>query len=164
MATIRREISFFLKNAPGEMGQLAALLKKEDINIEALTVQDASDYVMALFKARGKSLKRIASTASYESMQRDSSEFALVRVVVSATDKTIELLAGNNYIFDVKPVIVVRMDNTPGVLADLSSNLGAQGININYIYGSVADPGERCLIVLSTDEPENAATTIGSSG
>ena len=160
MATIRREISLFLKNAPGEMGRLAALLKKDHVNIEALTVQDASDYVMALFKARGKSLKRIASTASYESMQRDSSEFALVRMVVDATDKSIDLLAANDYIFDVKTVIVVRMDNTPGELADISSKLGTKGININYIYGSVTDPGIQCLIVFSTDDPDGTASTL----
>ena len=162
MATIRREISFFLKNAPGEMAQLAGLLKKDAINIEALTVQDASDYVMALFKARGKSLKRIASTASYESMQRDSSDFALVRMVVDATDKSIDLLAANDYIFDLNTVLAVRMDNTPGELAELSAKLGTAGININYIYGSVTDPGEQCLMVLSTDNPENAAATITS--
>lgn len=163
MATIRRELSFFLKNAPGEMGRLAALLKKDKINVEALTVQDASDYVMALFKARGKTLKRIASTASYESMQRDSSEFALVRMVVNETDKAIALLAANDYLFDVKTVLVVRMNNTPGELADLSSQLGVEGININYIYGSVTDPGEQCLFILSTNNPDKALNTLTSS-
>jgi len=69
---VRTEISLFLKNAPGELGRLAALLGEAGINIDALTIQDASNYVRELFLARGKSLKRIASAASYNSMRKDS--------------------------------------------------------------------------------------------
>ena len=76
---VRTEISLFLKNAPGELGKLALLFGSEGINIDALTIQDASDYVKGLFKARGKSLKRIASVASYNSMRKDSAEFALIK-------------------------------------------------------------------------------------
>ncbi|MEE4114440.1 MAG: ACT domain-containing protein, partial [Desulfobacteraceae bacterium] len=64
---IRTEISLFLKNEPGQLGRLATLMGEAGINIDALTIQDASAYVLELFKARGKSLKRIASAASYNS-------------------------------------------------------------------------------------------------
>jgi len=57
---VRTEISLFLKNVPGELGRLAALLGDAGINIDALTIQDASAYVRELFQARGKSLKRLA--------------------------------------------------------------------------------------------------------
>ena len=68
---VRTEISLFMKNKPGELGKLATLFGKEKINIDALTIQDASAYVQELFKARGKSLKRIATAATYRSMQKD---------------------------------------------------------------------------------------------
>ena len=77
---VRTEISLFLKNVPGELGKLASQLANEGINIDALTIQDASSYVRNLFEARGKSLKRIASVASYNSMRKDSAEFALIRM------------------------------------------------------------------------------------
>ena len=89
---VRTEISLFMKNEPGELGKLATLFGKEKINIDALAIQDASKYVQELFKARGKSLKRIASAASYNSMRKDSAEFALVRMLVDDTDKAIDLL------------------------------------------------------------------------
>ncbi|MBL6967689.1 MAG: ACT domain-containing protein, partial [Desulfobacteraceae bacterium] len=54
---VRTEISLFLKNAPGELGKLTGILAEAGVNIDALTIQDASEYVQALFKARGKSLK-----------------------------------------------------------------------------------------------------------
>ena len=154
---VRTEISLFLKNVPGELGKLAVLLGKANINIDALTIQDASAYVRELFNARGKSLKRIASTASYNSMRKDSAEFALIRLLVNDTDKTIDLLSKNDYTFDIMPVIAVNLENTPGELAKMSSKLGEEGININYVYGSVAGPNEKCLFVFCPEDIDIAA-------
>ncbi len=154
---VRTEISLFLKNVPGELGKLASLLSSENINIDALTIQDASAYVRELFKARGKSLKRVASTASYNSMRKDSAEFALVRLLVGETDKTIDLLTKNEYLFDIMPVIAVHLDNQPGQLAMITTKLGEENININYIYGTVAGPDEKCLFVFCPEDIEVAA-------
>jgi hypothetical protein len=157
----RKEFSFFLKNVPGELGRLTSLLKKENIHIEAMTIQDASAYVKALYNARGKSLKRIASTASYESMLRDSNEFALVRLLVDQTEKAAELLAQNDYIFELIPVIALYLDgqsgNMAGDLSEIASMLGEEGININTIYGSVPGPDVKCLFVFSPEDIERAA-------
>ena len=84
---VRTEIQLFLENVPGELGRLADMLAREGINIDALTIQDASAYVKELFRARGKSLKRIAPAASYGSMQKDSADFALIRLLVNDTDR-----------------------------------------------------------------------------
>ncbi|MBW1803505.1 MAG: amino acid-binding protein, partial [Deltaproteobacteria bacterium] len=111
------EIQLFLKNAPGELGKLSSLLSHEKINIDALTIQDASAYVQALFKARGKSLKRIAPAASYGSMQKDSADHALIRRLVNQTDKSMDLLSREGYIFDIMPVIAIEIPNRPGTLA-----------------------------------------------
>ncbi len=153
---VRTEISLFLKNVPGELGKLSSLLSSENINIDALTIQDASSYVQELFHARGKSLKRIASVASYNSMRKDSAEFALIRLLVDQTDKTIDLLSKNDYVFDSMPVIAVKLENKPGTLAEITTKFGEEGININYIYGSVSSPDERCLFVFCPEDIELA--------
>ncbi|MCA1792471.1 MAG: hypothetical protein LC660_01095 [Desulfobacteraceae bacterium] len=70
---IRIEISLFLKNVPGELADLTALFGEADINIDAITIQDASAYVQKLFEARGKSLKRLASSASPKNSVRNRS-------------------------------------------------------------------------------------------
>jgi len=158
----RKEFSFFLKNVPGELGRLTSLLKKENIRIEAMTIQDASAYVKALYNARGKSLKRIASTASYESMLRDSNEFALVRLLVDQTEKAAELLAQNDYIFEISPVIALYLDSRSGDLAEIASRLGEEGINLNTIYGSVPGPDGKCLFVFSPEDIERAAKCFES--
>ena len=118
---VRTEISLFMKNAPGELGKFAHLLGEAGINIDALTIQDASAYVQELFKARGKSLKRIASAASYNSMRKDSAQFALIRAIVSDTDKAVDLLSKNDYVFDIMPVIALQLENNPGELAKIAT-------------------------------------------
>jgi hypothetical protein len=154
---VRQEISLFLRNVPGELGRLAAMFGDAGINIDAITIQDASAYVQELFKARGKSLKRIASAASYNSMRKDSVEFALIRLLAGDTDRAVELLSKNDFIFDVMPVIALELENRPGELANISSRFGEEGININYVYGSVSSPDEKCLFVFCPEDIEKAS-------
>jgi hypothetical protein len=154
---VRTEISLFLKNAPGELGKLALLFSEAGINIDALTIQDASAYVQELFLARGKALKRIASAASYNSMRMDSAKFALIRLLVGDTDKAVDLLSKNDYLFDIMPVIALELDNRPGELARIAGKFGEEGININYVYGSVSSAEEKCLFVFCPEDVELAA-------
>ena len=154
---VRTEISLFLKNVPGELGRLTTIFSEAGINIDALTIQDASAYVQQLFKARGKSLKRIASAASYNSMRKDSAQFALIRLLAEdgKTNAAIDLLS--HFIFDIMPVIALELDNRPGELAKIASRFGEEGININYVYGSVSSPEEKCLFVFCPEDIELAA-------
>jgi hypothetical protein len=154
---VRTEISLFLKNVPGELATLAKTLFQAGINIDALTIQDASQYVQELFRARGKSLKRIAPAASYGSMRKDSAEYALIRLLVDQTDKAVDLLAKGEYIFDVMPVIALVIDNKPGTLAAMAEKFGKEGININYVYGSAIPGDEKSLFVFSPEDIEEAA-------
>ena len=154
---VRTEISLFMKNVPGELGKLASLFGSQGVNIDALTIQDASAYVQDLFKARGKSLKRIASAASYNSMRKVSAEYGLIRLLVGDTDKAVDLLSQNDYIFDLMPVIALELDNHPGELAKVTTKFGEEGININYVYGSVHSPDAKCLFVFCPEDIDLAS-------
>ncbi|MCP4114671.1 MAG: amino acid-binding protein [Desulfobacteraceae bacterium] len=154
---IRIEISLFLKNAPGELGTLTSLLGDGGVNVDAITIQDASSYVQNLFEARGKSLKRIASSANYRSMRRDSADFALIRIVVDKPDAAVEILKQKDYVFDTKEVIAIDIENIPGKLAEITKRFGEEGININYVYGSVSPADSKCLFVFSPEDLELAS-------
>jgi hypothetical protein len=154
---VRTEIQLFLENVPGELGRLANLLSRDGINIDALTIQDASAYVKELFKARGKSLKRIAPAASYGSMQKDSADYALIRLLVSQTDKAIDLLSQEGYVFDMMPVIALELDNRPGTLSEMARKFGEEGINIRYVYGSAMPSQDKSLFVFSPEDIDAAA-------
>lgn len=154
---VRTEIQLFLENVPGELGELADLLGDEGVNIDAMTIQDASAYVKELFKARGKSLKRIAPAASYGSMQKDSADFALIRILVDQTDRAIDLLSRASYIFDIMPVIALEIDNKPGTLAAMAKKFGEEGINISYVYGSALASDKKSLFVFCPEDINAAA-------
>ncbi len=154
---IRIEISLFLKNAPGELGKLTELLAEANINIDAITIQDASAYVQNLFEARGKSLKRLASSASYSSMRRDSAQFALTRLILDKPDEAIDLLKKNDYLFDSKEVVTIDITNKPGEFTKITKKLGKEKININYVYGSVSDADGKCLFVFCPEDVKTAA-------
>lgn len=163
---VRTEISLFLRNVPGELGRLTTILSDAGINIDAITIQDASGYVKELFKARGKSLKRIASVASYNSMRKDSAEFAMIRMLPAdgMINKAIDLLSQHDYLFDIMPVIAIKLENRPGTLAETASKFGEEGININYVYGSVSSPEEKCLFVFCPENIEKAAKIFKDEG
>ena len=154
---VRTEISLFLKNVPGELGKLTTMLADVGINIDAITIQDASEYVKGLFKARGKSLKRVAPAASYGSMQKDSADYALIRLLVTHTDKAIDLLSKAAYIFDIMPVIALEIENKPGILSKMTRKFGEEGININYVYGSALPKGKKTLFVFCPEDIDLAA-------
>ncbi|MFC1884715.1 amino acid-binding protein [Thermodesulfobacteriota bacterium] len=154
---VRTEISLFLENIPGELGRLSGMLSEAGINIDALTIQDASEYVKELFRARGKSLKRIAPAASYGSMQKDSANYALIRLLVEDTDKAIDLLSKGGFTFDIMPVIALVIDNKPGTLAKMAKKFGEEGININYVYGSALPKGKNSLFVFSPEDIDLAS-------
>jgi hypothetical protein len=163
---VRTEISLFLINAPGELGKLSALFADNGINIDAITIQDASGYVKELFKARGKSLKRIASAASYNSISKDSADYALIRILPAdgTVNKAIDLLTEQEYVFDIMPVIALELENRPGELARIATQLGREGININYVYGSVAPSGGKCLLIFCPSDIDHAARIFKGSG
>ncbi len=154
---VRTEISLFLGNAPGELAKLTAMLEEAGLNIDALTIQDASEYVQTLFKARGKSLKRVAPAASYGSMKKDSADHALIRLLAENTDNVIDLLSRKGYLFDILPVIALEIENKPGSLAKITKKFGEEGININYVYGSAIAGSQKALFVFSPEDIEMAA-------
>ena len=154
---VRTEISLFLKNVPGELGKLTGMLSDAGINIDALTIQDASAYVQELFKARGKTLKRVAPAASYGSMKKDSADYALIRLLVENTDNAMDYFSKEGYLFDIMPVIALEIENKPGTLAEMARKFGEEGININYVYGSALPGDNKALFVFCPEDIELAA-------
>ena len=154
---VRTEITLFLKNVPGELAKLTLMFSENNINIDAITIQDATSYVEELFKARGKTLKRHATAASYGMIQKDSEHFALVRLLTSDTDKAIDLLSGADYLYDITPVMAVELDNHPGTLAATAKKIGDAGINISYVYGSVSPSEGKTLFIFCPEDIDLAA-------
>jgi hypothetical protein len=154
------QISIFLRNVPGELGRFAELMSEFDINILAMFIQNASDYIYEMFEARGKAIKRTASAASYGSVMREAKKYSLIRVVVDQTNKAMDALNKAQYWVDITDVLVMRLNNRPGKLADVSRKFGRAGININYVYGSGASDAKTAIFVFNVPDADQALEAL----
>jgi hypothetical protein len=155
-----RQVSIFLRNVPGELGEFAELMGEANINILAMFIQNAADYIQEMFQARGKSIKRTASAASYGSVIKEAKEYSLIRVMVDETDKAVEVLNEAQYWVNTSEVLVVKLLNKPGRLADISRRFGAANININYVYGSGALDVEKAIYVFNVPDVGQALKSL----
>ena len=150
------QVSIFLKNVPGELGRFADLMGGSSINILAMFIQNAADYIQEMFEARGKSIRRTASAASYGSVIKEAKQYSLIRVVVDQTENALSILEKADYWLNTSEVLVMRLENKPGTLAKISKSFGDAGININYVYGSGASDAKKAMYVFHVSDVDTA--------
>ena len=158
--TKEKQVSIFLRNVPGELGRFADLMGDSNINILAMFIQNAADYVQEMFEARGKSIKRTASAASYGSVIKEAKQYSLIRVVVDQTEKALEILKKADYWVNTLEVMVMRLENKPGTLAKISKRFGDANININYVYGSGTSEEQTALYVFHVPDVDKALKSL----
>ena len=49
-----KQVSVILKNEPGELARLSEIFERNNINILAISIQNAKNFLMELFRAREK--------------------------------------------------------------------------------------------------------------
>ncbi len=154
------QLSVFLRNVPGELGRFAELMAKSNVNILGMFIQNAADYIQEMFQARGKAIRRTASAASYGSVMNEAKQYSLIRLLVDQADKALDVLNQAQYWVDTTEVLVMRLDNKPGKLADVSKRFGDANININYVYGSGASDLETPTYIFSVPDADLALKSL----
>lgn len=94
----------------------------------------------------------------------DSAEFGIVRMVVSDTDKAIELLNVNGYLTRLTTVLMVAVSDEPGCLDQLLHCLKKAYVNIDYIYTSFDRESNSALIILHSDDLAEVESLLRSEG
>ena len=146
----------FLKNAPGELARLCGVLRTRGINILGMSIQDAEDYLRGLLKAREMTGRRIATAASYGSIIRDAEDYSVIRFLVERhqTEDAIRVLREAGYAMETTPVLVIVLDNRPGMLGETAATFANAGINIDYVYGSVLSGSQKSLFIVHVKEAD----------
>jgi hypothetical protein len=155
-----KQLSIFLRNIPGELGRFADLMGGSNINILAMFIQNAADYMQEMFDARGRSIKRTASAASYGSVIKEAKQYSLIRVVVDQTEEALDILKQANYWVTTSEVLVMRLENRPGTLAKISKKFGDANININYVYGSGTSDVQTAMYVFHVPDVDKALKSL----
>ena len=78
------------------------------------------------------------------------------KIVVSNLNKALKVLGKLNYITEQRDVLRVELENRPGALAELTTKLGDEGINIEYCYGTLSRKGNAISVILDVSNIDRA--------
>ena len=94
----------------------------------------------------------------------DTSDFGILRLIVSDPERAVPLLRGAGITVSLTDVIAVGMMDVPGAFAKAVRTLADHGINVDYMYAFTSrDLGKACVL-LHTSDNEAAVKVLGASG
>lgn len=88
----------------------------------------------------------------------DNTDFGILRVLVSDTDKAYQILKQNGFAVKFTDVITLHISNTPGSLYSILDLLAAANIYIEYMYAF--SEGEQASVVIRPDNLEAAVEVL----
>ncbi len=150
----KTQLSVILRNTPGELSKLCDVLKASNVNILAMSIQNAKDSVKELYNMREKTERRIALAESYRGILRDSSDYSLIRILVDKPTEAEKALVKANHLLEKDQVFVFRLANQPGMLGKVAKRFGEANVNIDYIYGSAMEDADASIFVLHMEESD----------
>jgi hypothetical protein len=80
----------------------------------------------------------------------DTSEFGIIRTVVSDPEKALQILKEHNFSVSLTDVVCLTTPNKPGALARALEILSVEGISIEYMYAFSI--GEEAFIIMKTED------------
>ncbi|MBQ2136231.1 MAG: ACT domain-containing protein [Clostridia bacterium] len=94
----------------------------------------------------------------------DTTDFGILRIIVSDIDKAREVLREIGVISKVTNVIAVYIDHKIGGLAAVLDHISDAGIGIEYMYAFLGRTEGKALMVLKADDEEMAAEVLSANG
>lgn len=81
----------------------------------------------------------------------DTSDFGILRLIVSDPERAKELLKKNNFAVQITEVILVKSPNRPGGLAKMLNVLNAENVFIEYMYAFSNSEDTAVIVLRPTD-------------
>ena len=93
----------------------------------------------------------------------DSSDYGLLRMIVSEADKAKASLKAKGFTAMLTPVLGVKLSHQVGQLQVLLAEICKAGINIDYMY-ALATGSDDASIVIKTADLDEAASVLSKTG
>ncbi len=93
----------------------------------------------------------------------DTSEYGMLRMIVSNPEKGKEVLKNNGFSAMLTPVLGVKMSHKVGQLQILLAKICEAGINIDYMY-ALATGSDDASIVIKTADLKKASEILEETG
>ncbi len=94
----------------------------------------------------------------------DTQDFGILRLIVSDTDKALEVLRNSNCIVTETAVVGARLRNEPGALATVVRVLSEGDINVEYMYAFNGSTPHHAYVVLRVNDNEKVAELLLKEG
>jgi len=82
------------------------------------------------------------------------------KLVVQQLNKAVKLLTKLNYTTELREVLRVDLENRPGALAELTTKLGDEGINIDTATGTLSRKGNGVSVIMDVSNLERAVQIL----
>jgi hypothetical protein len=93
----------------------------------------------------------------------DTTDSAIVRLIVDDPDRARELMINNDFPFGESDVLAVEIADESDLKPVLSALLEAE-INIHYVYSFMKRPGDRTALALNVEDTDVATQALGNRG
>jgi hypothetical protein len=94
----------------------------------------------------------------------DTSDFGILRLIVSDVDKAYRILTEKHYTVLRSDVVAVEVEDRPGALVDILRILKNAEINVEYTYAFVERGAERAILIFRFDDLEKGIQALQAEG
>lgn len=90
----------------------------------------------------------------------DTSDFGILRLIVSDFEKAKAKLKENSFTVGRTTVVAVEVDDQPGGLNNILALLQEDNINVEYMYAFVQQSGKNAIIIFRFDRTDQAIEVL----
>ena len=94
----------------------------------------------------------------------DATDFGIVRVIVSDTDKAVRMLRAEGFVCQVQDVLAIEVEDHPGSLVELLTILGEADVNLDYTYALFSRHEGTAGFVIKTSDQAHAVRALKKAG
>lgn len=94
----------------------------------------------------------------------DTTDFGILRLIVSDNAKALEILKKAGFTVGKTEVVAVEVPDRPGGLAEILDCLGAEGVNVEYMYAFVEKSGGNAVVIFRFDDTGQALELLQKRG
>lgn len=94
----------------------------------------------------------------------DTTDFGILRLIVNDPYETVKVLKEHSFVVELTEVIAMRIADKPGAMAQAFQLLNDAEVSVEYLYAVNKEKGVNAILVLRTEEHENACKVLSGGG
>ncbi len=94
----------------------------------------------------------------------DTSDFGILRLIVSDTEKAKQTLKQHGFTVGRTTVVAVEVKDEPGGLHNVLKVLGEEQINVEYMYAFVQQSSKNAVLIFRFDRTDQAIEILTKAG